>query len=66
MSAIDVLRQIKMARKAGEGGQESKVVEWGNAEYINSVGITNMSKRDLKNHLEARDLETTGYHHSSH
>ena len=58
MSAIDVLRQIKMARKSE--GAAQKVVEWGNAEYIDSIGIENMSKRDLKNHLEARDLETTG------
>jgi len=57
MSAIDVLRQIKMARKAA-GPQ--KVVEWGNADYIKEIGIENLSRRDLRNHLEARDLETNG------
>ena len=57
MSAIDVLRQIKLARRAA-GAQ--KVVEWGNADYIAEVGIDNMSRRELKNHLEARDMETGG------
>ena len=57
MSAIDVLRQIKLARRAA-GAQ--KVVEWGNADYINDVGIDNLNRRELKNHLEARDLETGG------
>lgn len=57
MSALDVLRQIKQARR---GENQQKVVEWGNADYINEVGIENMSRRDLRNHLEARDLETNG------
>ena len=57
MSALDVLRQIKLARK--QKGPK-KVVEWGNAEYINSVGLQNIPRRDLRNHLEARDLETNG------
>ena len=60
MSAIDVLRQIKLARRAEGGDGSQKVIEWGNAEYITSVGIDNMNRRELKNHLEARDLETTG------
>jgi alpha-tubulin suppressor-like RCC1 family protein len=57
MSALDVLRQIKLARKA-KGPK--KVVEWGNAEYINSIGLQNIPRRDLRNHLEARDLDTNG------
>lgn len=32
----------------------------GNADYINKVGVENLSRRDLRNHLEARDLATTG------
>ena len=57
MSALDVLRQIKQARK--QQGPE-KVVEWGNSDYINEIGVENLSRRDLRNHLEARDLETEG------
>lgn len=57
MSALDVLRQIKLARKS-KGPK--KVVEWGNAEYINSIGLQNIPRRDLRNHLEARDLDTNG------
>ena len=57
MSAIDVLRQIKQARKAA--GQQ-KVIEWGNADFISEIGVENLSRSDLRNHLEARDLETTG------
>lgn len=57
MSALDVLRQIKQARKA-KGTQ--KIIEWGNADYINEIGVENLSRRDLRNHLEARELETTG------
>lgn len=57
MSAIDVLRQIKLARRAA-GAQ--KVVEWGNADYIIDAGIDNLNRRELKNHLEARDLDTGG------
>lgn len=57
MSALDVLRQIKQARRAQ--GQH-KIVEWGNADYINGIGIENLSRRELRNHLEARDLDTTG------
>ena len=60
MSAIDVLRQIKLARRADGSDGAQKVIEWGNAEYIAAVGIDNMNRRELKNHLEARDLETTG------
>ncbi len=57
MSALDVLRQIKQARRA-QGA--TKVVEWGNSDYINGIGIENLTRRDLRNHLEARDLETSG------
>jgi hypothetical protein len=57
MSALDVLRQIKNARKAK--GQ-NKIVEWGNADYISEIGVENLSRRDLKNHLEARELDTNG------
>ena len=57
MSALDVLRQIKVSRRSG--GQQ-KVVEWGNAEYVNEIGVENLSRRELRNHLEARDLDTNG------
>eukprot|EP01036_Dinobryon_divergens_P041995 gene41995-55729_t len=57
MSALDVLRQIKQTRRA-KGPK--KVVQWGDAEYINELGAENLSRRELRNHLEARDLETNG------
>mmetsp|Transcript_3703 Transcript_3703/g.5731 ORF Transcript_3703/g.5731 Transcript_3703/m.5731 type:complete len:537 (-) Transcript_3703:66-1676(-) len=57
MSALDVLRQIKLARLS-KGPK--KIIEWGNAEHINEIGVENLSRKDLRNHLEARDLETTG------
>lgn len=63
MSALDVLRQIKASRRAGAAGSgaaASKVVQWGNVDYINEIGIENLSRRELRNHLEARDLETQG------
>lgn len=58
MSALDVLRQIKQARRAQQS--QVRIVEWGNAEYINTIGIDNLTRKELRNHLEARDLETTG------
>jgi alpha-tubulin suppressor-like RCC1 family protein len=58
MSALDVLRQIKQLRRSQQ--TTTKIVEWGNADYINSVGLENMTRRELRNHLEARDLETHG------
>ena len=58
MSALDVLRQIKQARRAQQSNV--KIVEWGNAEYINSIGIDNLTRKELRNHLEARDLDTLG------
>lgn len=58
MSALDVLRQIKQARRANQ--TTAKVIEWGNADFINSVGIENLTRRELRNHLEARDLDTSG------
>lgn len=57
MSALDVLRQIKQARRA-KG--PTKIVEWGSAESVNDVGIENLTRRELRNHLEARDLPTQG------
>ena len=57
MSALDVLRQIKQARRA-KGA--TKIVEWGSAESVNDVGIENLTRRELRNHLEARDLGTEG------
>ncbi len=60
MSALDVLRQIKQARRAGAGDKDKKVVEWGNADYINDIGVENLPRRELRNHLEARDLDVNG------
>jgi alpha-tubulin suppressor-like RCC1 family protein len=57
MSALDVLRQIKLSRKA-KGPK--KIIEWGNAEHITEIGVENLTRKDLRNHLEARDLPTTG------
>lgn len=58
MSALDVLRQIKQLRRNQQGNV--RIVEWGSADYINSVGIDNLTRRELRNHLEARDLDTSG------
>lgn len=55
MSALDVLRQIKLSRKT-KGAK--KIIEWGNAEHITEIGVENLSRKDLRNHLEARDFET--------
>ena len=66
MSALDVLRQIKGTRrkealeKGSSSVNKSKPVEWGSADFINSTGIENMNGRELRNHLEARDLDTDG------
>jgi alpha-tubulin suppressor-like RCC1 family protein len=57
MSALDVLRQIKLSRKT-KGNK--KIIEWGNSEHISEIGVENLSRKDLRNHLEARDLETNG------
>ncbi len=60
MSALEVLRQIKQSRRtAGDAGAK-KIVEWGNSDFINEVGIENLSRRELRNHLEARDLPVDG------
>lgn len=58
MSALDVLRQIKQLRRQQQ--TNVKIVEWGNADYINNIGIENLTRKELRNHLEARDLETAG------
>jgi alpha-tubulin suppressor-like RCC1 family protein len=58
MSALDVLRQIKQLRRSQQ--TNVRVVEWGNAEFINNVGIENLTRKELRNHLEARDLDTQG------
>jgi len=63
MSALDVLRQIKQARRLAGGGPAAgaeKVIQWGSSDSINEVGIENLSRRELRNHLEARDLDTQG------
>ena len=60
MSALDVLRQIKQARRSGKEETDKKVVEWGNADFINEIGVENLPRRDLRNHLEARDLDVNG------
>ena len=60
MSALDVLRQIKQARRNGATEKDKKVVEWGNADYINEIGVENLPRRELRNHLEARDLDVNG------
>jgi hypothetical protein len=57
MSALDVLKQIKTSRR---GENKTKVVEWGSADYINNIGVEKLNGRELRNHLEARDLETSG------
>jgi alpha-tubulin suppressor-like RCC1 family protein len=57
MSALDVLRQVKQARRA-QGNH--KTVEWGNADFISGVGIENLTRRELRNHLDARDMEVAG------
>jgi alpha-tubulin suppressor-like RCC1 family protein len=57
MSALDVLRQVKQARRA-QG--DHKVVEWGSADFITDVGIENLTRRELRNHSDARDLEISG------
>jgi hypothetical protein len=38
----------------------SNVCSTGNADYINKTGIDQLTRRDLRNHLEARDLSTEG------
>lgn len=58
MSALDVLRQIKQLRRTQTAN--AKVVEWGSADFINSVGLENLTRKELRNHLEARDLDTAG------
>lgn len=57
MSALDVLRQVKQARRA-EGSY--KLVEWGSADFITAQGIDYLTRRELRNHLDARDLLVTG------
>jgi hypothetical protein len=48
MSALDVLRQIKLARRAQQSNV--KVIEWDNAEYIKGIGIDNLTRREIRNH----------------
>jgi alpha-tubulin suppressor-like RCC1 family protein len=63
MSALNILREIKAAaRMLGpmtvDRGDSS--VEWGSMRQIEAVGLDNMNRREIKNHLEARDLSTNG------
>lgn len=61
MSALQVLRQIKeLKRNAIAKNEHIPIIQWGVAEYIRSVGLENMNRKELSNHLEARDLSTKG------
>lgn len=62
MSALDILREIKAAArmlgpKSGDGVDS---FEWGSLRRIEAVGLENMNRREIKNHLEARDLSING------
>eukprot|EP00605_Chrysophyceae_sp_TOSAG23-4_P000295 GSChrysophyteH1.ASY1.ANO1.340.1 assembled CDS len=59
-AALDVLRQIKQQRRNAANEKDKKVIEWGNADYINEIGVENLPRRELRNHLEARDLDVDG------
>lgn len=75
MSALDILREIKAAARMLAVNRPETVrqdddenekdimrnnIEWGSMECITSIGIDNMNRRELRNHLEARDLSTNG------
>lgn len=59
MSAIDVLRSLKKKRNKRLDDNQA-LVEWGSFDYIKKFGIENMSRKQLKNHLEARDASKEG------
>ena len=59
MSAIDVLRSLRK-KKNKRAEEKQTLVEWGAFEYIKKMGVENMSRKQLKNHLEARDASTEG------
>ncbi len=46
MLALDVLRQIKLERRAQQS--TVKFIEWGNAEYIKGIGIDNLTRREIR------------------
>ena len=58
-SALDVLRQIKNTRRAEKGHISHRPVEWGSADFINAIGVEKLNGRELRNHLEARELDST-------
>jgi len=61
MSKIDILKSLGAKGKpAKKKDVKNTIVEWGSLEYIKRVGIDKMSRRDLRNHLEARDLNAIG------
>jgi hypothetical protein len=37
-----------------------KVIEWGDMDSIFKTGVENLTRTELRNHLEARDLDTNG------
>lgn len=76
MSTLSILREIKLAARRfgfknkleGVDGHETAEVavdaavsiQWGSYEYIKSIGVDTMRRRELRNHLEARDLSSQG------
>jgi hypothetical protein len=59
MSAIKVLRTLKSRREA-KRSKKRLAVEWGAVEYLTKVGVDSLTRKELRGHLEARELELSG------
>lgn len=60
MAAIGLVSALKTKRQEESAGGDVMEYEWGSAKVLNEIDITELPRQKLKNHLEARDLETKG------
>ena len=55
--ALSLLKQVKAKRSNLEGTLE---YEWGSSKVLQQTDLRQLSRAQLRNHLEARDLDTEG------
>ena len=55
--ALKLLQQVKTKRSNLEGTLE---YEWGSSKVLQQTDLRQLSRAQLRNHLEARDLDTEG------
>jgi len=60
MSAVKLMADIKRNRGGGTGTEGAFEYEWGSAKMLEGVDLETLSRAELRNHLEARDIDAKG------